>query len=170
MKLVLILIVVAVLTGIVLQVTYLIKRKKSIKKLGFDPKQTIKTGKYTIGHPDIDKHVDVTEIIPKNSALVIIGNNNSSAMDELAEIPFEGIKNITIEDASTMEKRVTAGRLLAVGVFAFALKKKKKQGMSYLCIEWKDSRFEHETIFEFVGKTAVQDGNSARNQLIKAVR
>lgn len=58
-------------------------------------------------------------------------------------IPNEQIANIAIEGSNTVSKRVTATRLLAVGIFAFAIKKKDNE--SYLTIELKDGQ---EVIFK----------------------
>lgn len=89
---------------------------------------------------------------------------------KVAEIPISSIKDIVIEDASTIEKKVTLGRMLAVGLFAFALKKEVKTKLSYLTIKWNDGKFEHETIFEFKGEKSIENCNTARNKLIRIIR
>ena len=50
---------------------------------------------------------------------------------------WDEIKEITIEDAEELQSRVTVTRLLLVGVFAFALKK-KKGGTKYIVVEGED--------------------------------
>lgn len=53
------------------------------------------------------------------------------------EHTWDEIKEVTIEDAEEFQSRVTVTRLLLVGVFAFALKK-KKGGTKYIVVEGED--------------------------------
>jgi hypothetical protein len=68
-----------------------------------------------------------------------------------------------------MEKRITLGRVLLVGIFALAWRKKKKNELAFVTIEWKE-KFENSTIFSFEGQEAMQKANTARNELIKMCR
>lgn len=147
--------------------------KESNKKLassGYNFNQKVDSGKYISGHPDIDDPITSSIIVPKSSSLVIINDIASHSSRVQAEIANNFIKNVLVEDQTTIERRVTVGRLLLTGLFAFALKKKKKNELAYLVIEWNDGKFEHETIFEFEGKEAIQNANTARNKLIRLVR
>lgn len=83
-----------------------------------------------------------------------------------AEIPIEAVSDITIEDASSIEKKITVGRIFLVGIFALGWRKKKKNELAFLVIEWKKGKFEHFTTFSFEGKEAFQNANTARNKLI----
>lgn len=56
--------------------------------------------------------------------------------DDAGRHSLEGV-TARVEDGAALEKRVTATRLLAFGVFAFAAKK-KKGGESFLTIEGPD--------------------------------
>lgn len=62
------------------------------------------------------------------------------------EILFNDIKTISVESPEDTSKRVTATRLIAIGIFAFAFKKKVKE--SYVVFELKDGR---EVIFHING-------------------
>lgn len=123
---------------------------------------------YTGGHPEIDKPSKVRLRAEKKSILIkgmAIGNTGKV----IGEISGEKIKNILVENKSTVSRRVTVGRLLLVGVFAFAWKKKKTDNEYYVVVEWNDGRFDHETLFEFEGKGAQKDANEFRNYLIKGI-
>ena len=170
MNTILIVLAVGLVAGIIIAITNSKKRKKSIAKLGLEPNQLIFTGKYTSGHPDLDKPLEATEMAAIDNDLNIYFTNKDAILSYIAKIPIDQIENITIEDASTIERRVTAGRLLVTGIFAFAIKKKKKDEMSYLIIEWNDGKFKHETIFEFVNNGAIEKSNEARNFLIRKIR
>ena len=68
-----------------------------------------------------------------------------------------------------IQKRVGLKRMLAIGIFAFAVKKKVKEELSYIIIEWSDGKFDHETVFEFEGKGSVTQANELRNKLINEI-
>lgn len=139
-------------------------------ELGYSQDNKIDTGKYIAGHPDINGTILNTSIFPKDNKLEIMLETPMEMPEKKGEIEYTLIKNILAEDQSTIEKRVTVGRLLMTGIFAFALKKKTKNELAYLTIEWNDGKFDHETIFEFEGAGAMQSANTARNKVIKKVR
>lgn len=62
------------------------------------------------------------------------------------EIPLSDVKSITVESPDETGKRLTATRLVALGVFAFALKKDKKE--CFIVVETKDNQ---EAIFHING-------------------
>lgn len=136
---------------------------------GYSRDLSIDTGKYISGHPQISNPIDETVIYLKDDQLEVF--NAYSVVNGIKEgvIKSTLIKKIVVEDQSTIEKRITVARLLLVGIFAFALKKKKKNEIAYLIIEWDDGRFEHETIFEFEGSSAMTRANTSRNTLIRAL-
>ncbi|MEI6683446.1 MAG: hypothetical protein WCO44_12490 [Bacteroidota bacterium] len=151
-----------------------IKRIRKIKatwnQLGFKLKDMIDAGKYTYGHPDIDAPYELSYLMVINGKIEMFKVPLNQAPVLMGSIPGDMIKDITIEDASTIERRVTAARLLLTGVFAFGLKKKKKNDLSYLVIEWQDRNFTHQTTFEFTEKGAMERSNKARNALIRLTR
>lgn len=55
-----------------------------------------------------------------------------------ATIPLNTIQSITIEDGADLEARITATRLVLIGVFALAFRK-RKGGEKYLTIESDDA-------------------------------
>ncbi|MCZ2278333.1 MAG: hypothetical protein LC117_10435 [Bacteroidia bacterium] len=168
-----IILIIALILFVILGITGSKKQKANNAKLveqGYTPENKIETGKYIAGHPDIDNPIQISTIYPKENKLVIMLEPPMAMPIKKGEIENSFIKNILAEDQSTIEKKVTVGRLLVTGVFAFALKKKKKNELAYLTIEWNDGKFDHETIFEFEGIGAMQKANTARNKLIKIVR
>ena len=102
--------------------------------------------------------------------------NNRSAIKErlifyiCGSIDFASIKEVTLEDQSTIENRITVGRMLLVGPLAFAWKKKEKIESAYLILDWNDGTFNHKTLFEFTGSSSMQKANTARNKLINTVK
>lgn len=123
------------------------------------------SGKYISGHPNINTPIPVTNAEVNKENIVIFGAVGGK-LSEQGKIPLSQIKNVSVEDASTIEKKITATRLLTLGVFAFAAKKKKVNPEFYLTALWNDGRFETETIFEFEGEHANRNANTLRNVII----
>ena len=122
----------------------------------------IKSGTLLSGHIDVDESLKSTEMLLDKDDIKIF-----TAFKLQANIPKNLIKNVILEDASTIQHRVGIKRLLMVGVIAFAWKKKEKVECAYLIIEWKKNNIDMETIFEFEGKGSINDANSLRNTIIK---
>ena len=139
----------------------------NLKKQGLNVKSFKKCGTYVGGHPNLDKTIEGIAIRKNDKLLKIYEFPNELNMPKFkANIPIDSILEIKVEDASSIEKRLTVGRLLLVGVFAFAWKKKKKNELAFVTIKWKE-KFEHNTVFSFEGKEAMQKANTARNQLVR---
>ena len=132
-------------------------------------------GKYLAGHPQINNVIENAGYVNREDDIIIVTFNSSSSYDnrysgnENTSLKKSGIKNILVEDASTMEKRVTLGRVLLVGIFALAWKKKKINQVAFVTIEYNDGKFDHDIIFQFDGDGAMTLANTARNTLIKDV-
>jgi hypothetical protein len=148
------------------------KNNEELQSEGYDFEKFIETGKYIAGHPKIDKSCNITAILPKADWLLIFeypSGKITNKPNHIGGIQFKNIDKILAEDSSTMERRVTLGRVVMLGIFAFAFKKNKKNEIAYLTIKWSEGKFEHETYFEFVGKDAIQKANTARNKIIRVL-
>lgn len=150
------------------------KKKKTDQILlekGLKQEDIIFLGTYIGGHPDLDDNISFSVIYPKNNILIIAKQISELEVPvEKCSIAIESIKDVAIENASTIENKVTLGRVLLVGVFALAWKKKNKNELAFISINWFDGKFEHSTLFSFEGKDAAQKANTARNRLIKIIR
>ena len=143
------------------------KVEESLNQRGLKVSDYKKCGTYVGGHPDIDKTIEGIAIRKQFNKLEINEFPNDLKLPtSIAYIPIDKIIDIKVEDASSIERRLTVGRLLLVGIFAFAWKKKKKNELAFVTIEWKE-KFEHDTVFSFEGKEAMQNANTSSNQLIK---
>lgn len=74
----------------------------------------------------------------------------SGLFNKVFDIPYDNVKDISIESPDEVSKRVTATRLIALGVFALFLKKKKKE--AYIVVQLKDGQ---EAIFHANGVTTM---------------
>lgn len=136
----------------------------------------VKTERYIGGHPDIDEVIENSWLVPTDKEISIQWCKPNAyglyrGAVTMATLPTNQVKAIKIEDASTIERKVTLGRFIMLGALgALAFKKKVKTETAYLTIDWNDGRFDHETSFEFSGNGAFQRANHARNRLIKLCR
>lgn len=76
------------------------------------------------------------------------------------------IRDVAIEGKDEVGRRVTVTRLLAVGIFAFALKKKTKEKEAYLTLELTDGQ---EVVF-FVEKISPMELKTQLAQVISRVK
>lgn len=90
----------------------------------------------------------------------------SAVMSTKFVIRSNEIKDVAIEGSSEVNRRVTVARLLAVGIFAFALKKKNKDQEAYIVIELSDGQ---EAIF-FADNMAPMTLRSKLAKVISAVK
>jgi len=167
---------VAVIGGIILLAYFANKstkkndaiRKEALKNLGFDSVDLFGGGMYSGGHPDIDQPGS-GQMATRDGHIIIFSADQLNP-SIIGKIPMMKITNILVEDATTTSKRVSVGRLLAVGVFALAWKKKDVKEECFMVIEWNDGRFAHESIFKFSGDGATTRCNEVRNKLMKRTR
>jgi hypothetical protein len=150
---------------IVFGVKTLKQQKENLAKSGFNKDNVIENVKYKCGHPQLDSEALVSlGLKNKNVYLLFIGNYK-----EKASIIGSSIKNVIVEDETTFSKKVTLTRLALVGIFAFAMKKKKKEELAYLTIEYNDGRFDHSVVFEYEGKGSISKANTHRNKIISNI-
>lgn len=82
------------------------------------------------------------------------------------EIPRNSINNIILEDKSLVTQRLTATRLLTLGIFSLVAPKKKKHKEYCVIIDWEDSNFENQNaVFEFSGMACQELATEFSNKL-----
>jgi hypothetical protein len=146
------------------------KKTDFFENMKIDPKELIRVGAYAGGHPDIDEFCPSCVIYSREDKLNICKLAGELNLPRpLASIPIKSITDIAVEDASSIERKVTIGRVFLVGVFALAWKKKKKNEMGFITIEWNDGKFNHSTVFSTEGKDALQNANTVRNKLYRLI-
>lgn len=146
------------------------KNDEILEGQGYLTSNKVSSGRYLAGHPELDSPIVGTVIYSIDSRLAIMQIDGFNVPTEKAKINVSDITNISVEDNTTIEKRVTVARLLLTGIFAFALRKSKKKEVAYLVIDWKSGKFNHETIFQFESDGAMQKANTARNGLIRFIK
>lgn len=127
-----------------------------------DHVEPLSSGNYLSGHPLLDAPFASSTLKLKSDHVAI-----SVGFLEKATIPKKLITNITMEDASKIEKRIGLTRLLFTGVIALAWRKSEKIENTYLIIEWSQNGFKNETIFEMSGNGSIQKANTLRNKFLK---
>lgn len=90
----------------------------------------------------------------------------SAVMSTKFTISNNQIKDILVEGKDEVNRRVTVTRLLAVGIFAFALKKKNKDQESYITLELIDGQ----EVILFVDNKALMALRAKLAKVISAVK
>lgn len=147
------------------------KSVQLLKEQGLKFSDFIPIGMYAGGHPELNNSINNVCFKKSKKEIEFFSSKlfgyDSPVKIENGNIPVDSISDIRLEDASTVEKNITLGRLALVGIFAFAWKKKKRTEVAFLVIVWKKGRFEQSTTFMFQGKTAMTMANTARNKMMK---
>ncbi len=68
-------------------------------------------------------------------------------------IAFSSITNVVVEGKDQVSRRVTVTRLITIGIFAFALQKKREEKDAYITLELKDGQ---EVIFHIKNKSPME--------------
>ena len=160
--------------GIVLSIASGASSEKSSSpelKPGYKVAELINAGKYMGGHTSIDRLIERCFLLVTDTDIEIYQREYDFEQPKyFASIPIKCISDIQIEDDSTIDKKITLGRVFLVGVFALAWRKNKKKEAAYLSIMWNDGKYTHNTIFGFENENAFQRANTARNKLIQGTR
>lgn len=151
--------IIAIVVAIINSIARSASKKKKSEELGAIEK--IPMGKYLIGLPK--------SIEPKNNVDCAITDDHfvfiAGFGEELGRIQRDSINQIIFSDKSQITQRITATRILALGIFSLAVPKEKKQKEFYIVIDWDDDNNEKQnTIFEFSETTDIR----AENLAIKA--
>lgn len=121
--------------------------------------------KYLHGLPNINTPCHIT-FEPKKDRLQLLNFDKNNSI--LYSIKRKYIKNISVEDQTTIEKRIGFKRLLLVGIFALAWKKKQVNTLSYLVIEYTDDiGINQELYIQSEHKDGLQTFNNLKYNLYK---
>lgn len=87
---------------------------------------------------------------------------------EIGKIPRNSINAIILEDKSFVAQRLTATRILTLGIFSLAVPKKKKDKEYCIVFDWEDENFvKQNVVFEFSGYGADEFSRKAFHFLNK---
>jgi len=143
--------------------------RKELALKGMNQSDFKVAGKFLHGHPNIDTIIAKAYCYFFSEELKIYEfPKNDFKYVEKGSIKFDQIKNISIEDKTSIQSRVGLKRLLVTGIFAFAMKKKEKVEFLYLIIEWEDQGFNNESVLEFEGEN-VQYCSTLKNHIQQSV-
>jgi ribosomal protein L7/L12 len=122
----------------------------------------ISVGNHLVGFPNINKLSPLTECAVTDADFLFLDVGGR----EIGKISRDSIAQIIVDDRSQITQRITATRILALGVFALAAPKTQKHKTFCLAIEWVDSKgMTENAIFEFAGEKSNDAANSAAHLL-----
>lgn len=89
---------------------------------------------------------------------------------ELGRIPRDSIEEVAFDDKSQITQRLTATRMIALGVFALAAPKARKIKEWCVAVRWVDGRgLKRSTVFEYSGTKPEEDASKAANMLTQHI-
>lgn len=106
------------------------------------------TVEYMGGYNDKKKAAGSLTFYEKQTEFKVALNSRASF-----NIPNSEITNVAIEGKDEVNRRITVTRLLAVGIFAFALKKKSKDKDAFITVELADGQ---EAVFHIKDKSPME--------------
>lgn len=119
------------------------------------------------GHPYLKENDKVFFQIRKNNTVYFYKENIAEIEVPTGdEIPISNLKRYEVKTQTEISKDVTLGRLLALGVFAFVVKKNTKVEDKYLLIEYAQNDVDILCVFRQINEfTKVSDLISTLNRI-----
>jgi hypothetical protein len=112
--------------------------------------------KYLVGLEASNYPTERVECVVTSEEFVFAKLNGT----ELGRVPRTGISEVLVDDKSQLTQRLTATRMVALGVFALAVPKAKKINEWCVAVKWNDSRgLPRAAVFEFTGSNCEGDAN-----------
>jgi len=115
---------------------------------------------YLGGHPDIEQRTIGNIYVNKKGIFF-----DASLSPKFIYIPIQNIIKSEFKNEEQISKDVTLTRLLAFGIFAFGLKKKRKEVQNYLIVTYDENGIENTIIFESKNASALASAMIKARQL-----
>ncbi|HHW00189.1 MAG TPA: SHOCT domain-containing protein [Clostridiaceae bacterium] len=115
---------------------------------------------YLGGHPDIAQRTIGNIYVNKKGIFFDVPLSTG-----YIHIPIQNIIKSEFKNEEQISKDVTLTRLLAFGIFAFGLKKKRKEVLTYLVVAYNEDGIENTIIFESKNASAVASAIIKARQL-----
>ncbi|EKB59064.1 hypothetical protein [Bergeyella zoohelcum] len=121
--------------------------------------------KYIHGIPNYDTPTTIV-FEPHKEGIAFLDFNNENK--KFFFIDRKNIKNVSVEDETSIEKRIGFKRLLLVGIFAIAWRKKQVNPLSFLIFEYVDDvGLTQEMYIQSEEKNGIQSFNNIKYNLYK---
>ena len=164
----LIIIFLLLFSGACFFIPHLLKKKTNNALSGLGANHIIPNiGKYIIGLPNVNlQYAEVTCGISDEQLLFA-----TNVGKVFGGIYLKSISDIYLDRKTNISQRLTATRILTLGIFSLAAPKSTKTEEYCLVIEWNDeSEIIQNTIFEFSGDGSANFANSAFSELKKHIQ
>jgi hypothetical protein len=133
----------------------------------YDGQTYFAVGKYLVGLDNCNYPTNGVECIVIPHQFVFAKMNGQ----ELGRIPRDSIEEVAFDDKSQIAQRLTATRMVALGVFALAAPKRRKIKEWCVAVRWVDGEgLRRSTVFEFSGGNPAADANKTANGLMRYVQ
>jgi hypothetical protein len=127
-------------------------------------------GDYIGGHPKFRKP-DSGFIFRKNShcCMSFYSNHSDNPPEFRFKIKVGSFRNISVEDPSSFQRGSLLNHISLPDKTINLLKKKSKDQLALLKIDWTDGESGNTAVFSFQGKDAMEKANKAKENLLEAL-
>jgi hypothetical protein len=144
------------------------RAKAFLAKYG-DPVEEIGFRSYIAGFEGHDEEAIVGAFVTNEEIIFIQSENPVLATfggEEriIGRLARNSIGAVTVEGGSQIKGRITATRLLTLGIFALAVPKQEEQGTRYLLIEWLGEGHSCQNlIFKYTGNSSFEESQQGKS-------
>src|SRR6266404_8388630 len=141
-------------------------RRSDVLLRKFNATHHFSVGKYMVGLEKCDRPMENVECVVAPADFIFAKLNGT----ELGRVPRDSVFEVLVDDKSQLSQRLTATRMVLLGVFALAAPKAKKMKEWCVAVNWTDSRgLSRATVFEFTGSNCEGDANKASNSILRYI-
>lgn len=128
--------------------------------------ETVLVGNYLAGLPNVNYRIEAMECAIYEDRFVFMARKRA-----IDSIPRDAVNQILVDSKSQITQRLTATRMLALGVFSLAAPKKQRNQEFCLVIDWdSDDGTRQNTVFDFLSQNGSSLANQAANTLKRYVK
>jgi hypothetical protein len=136
------------------------ERKEKLEGLGAE--SAIHCGTCLAGLPGVSQPIGPVTVGATGNEFIFLAGQG----DILGRIPRDQVNEVLVDDKTKISRRITATRLLTLGVFALAVPKKEEAKSFCVLIDWdEENGVKGNAVFEFKGPMAQTLANQAANSL-----
>lgn len=123
--------------------------------------ETVLVGNYLAGLPNVNYRIEAMECAIYQDRFAFLARKT-----EIDSIPRDAVNQILVDSKSQITQRLTATRMLALGVFSLAAPKKQRSQEFCLVIDWdSEDGTRQNTVFDFLSQNGSSLANQAANTL-----
>ncbi|MBN2571170.1 MAG: hypothetical protein JXA68_03510 [Ignavibacteriales bacterium] len=127
-------------------------------------KNKLRSGTYFSGFPDLNVKIYFTYFIIESTKLLIYIYYPENRL--ITFILISNIKDISLQDKTYLDSRVTLTRFFTIGFWSFIFKKQEMKNGRFLVLKIQENEIEREILFHFDGENMIVYANKTYDALL----